>query len=147
MNDKRSIKPSHKQKLHYLPKAIQKEYADKNINHRLNDKGFLSQGTVVKFKIGAGRVLDAKANGHGGPIAEKPVTQGHIEAATEHAVAVQQPATRDPLLVAIVEASYRKPDSRAGELLRMIESDLLRGVLAVRLVRDEDFVRSALSME
>ena len=65
MNKKRSIKPSHKQKLHYLPKAIQKEYAHKNRNHRLNDKGFLSKGTVVKFKIGAGRVLDAKANGHG----------------------------------------------------------------------------------
>ena len=65
MNKKRTIKPSHKQTLHYLPKAIQKEYAHKKSNLRLNDKGFLSKGTVVKFKIGEGRVLDAKANGHG----------------------------------------------------------------------------------
>jgi hypothetical protein len=72
---------------------------------------------------------------------------GQIEAAMEHAMAVQQSATRDPLLAAIVEASYLKAASRAGEVLLMIESEVLRGELAVRLVQEAAFAASAINME
>ncbi len=72
---------------------------------------------------------------------------GQIESAIEHAVAVQQPATRDPLLAAIVEASYLLAASRAGEVLLMIESEGLRGELAVRLVQEAAFAASAVNME
>ncbi len=70
-----------------------------------------------------------------------------IESAIEHAAAVQQPATRDPLLAAIVEASYLQAASRAGEVLLMIESEALRGELAVRLVEEAAFAASAVNME
>jgi Leucine-rich repeat (LRR) protein len=70
-----------------------------------------------------------------------------IESAIKHAAAVQQPATRDPLLAAIVEASYLQAASRAGEVLLMIESEALRGELAVRLVQEAAFAASAVNME
>jgi len=75
------------------------------------------------------------------------LNHGQIEDAMEHAMAVQQSATRDPLLAAIVEASYRNAATKAGELLLMIESESLRGELAVKLVQEAGFAASAVNME
>jgi len=76
-------------------------------------------------------------------LARWQLARGQSEQALAHAAAVQSPRERDPLLVALVQASLASGAEEAGELLLMIEDAALRRGLALKLARDETFARSA----
>lgn len=80
-------------------------------------------------------------------LGEWQLRQGDTRAALAHALAVQQPGCRDPLLVRLVEAMHGDEAEQAGEILLRIESESLRRDLALKLVQLDSFAALPANME
>ncbi len=80
-------------------------------------------------------------------LGEWQLRQGDTRAALAHALAVQQPGCRDPLLVRLVEAIHGDEAEQAGEILLRIESESLRRDLALKLVQLDSFAALPANME
>jgi Leucine-rich repeat (LRR) protein len=80
-------------------------------------------------------------------LGEWQLQQGDTRAALAHALAVQQPGCRDPLLVRLVEAMHGDEAEQAGEILLRIESESLRRDLALKLVQLDSFAALPANME
>ncbi len=73
--------------------------------------------------------------------------RGDLEAASRHAMAIEQAEARDGLLVRIIEACAGTDAERAGRLLLLVEDVALAGNLAARLAGEASFVASEANVE